>query len=63
MRKIYEPTARTPYARLMSSKFGASNKTKAALKAHLLSLNPFTLKTQLDAKLVHILNNARYTDL
>lgn len=63
VRRIYEPAARTPYARLMTSKFGVNNKTKAALKAHFLTLNPFTLKTQLDAKLAHILNNARYTEL
>lgn len=63
VRRIYEPTARTPYARLMSSPFGVNNKTKAALKAHFLTLNPFTLKAQLDAKLTHILNNARFTHL
>ena len=63
IRRIYEPTARTPYTRLIGSKFGVNNKTKAALKAHFLSLNPFTLKTELDAKLNYILNNARYTEL
>ena len=63
VRRIYEPAARTPYARLMTSQFGVNNKTKAALKAHFLTLNPFTLKTQLDAKLAHILNNARCTEL
>jgi hypothetical protein len=49
--------------RLMGSKFGVNNTTKAALKARFLTLNPFTLKTQLDAKLNYILNNARCTDL
>ena len=63
VRRIYEPVARTPYARLMSSKFGVSGATKASLKAHFLTLNPFTLKSQLDDKLGYILNNARYTDL
>jgi len=63
VRRIYERVARTPYARLMSSKFGVSGSAKAALKAHFLTLNPFTLKTQLDDKLAYILNHARYTDL
>jgi hypothetical protein len=40
-----------------------SSKTKAALKAHFLTLNPFALKLDIDAKLAHILNNARYTEL
>jgi hypothetical protein len=63
VRRIYEPIAQTPYERLMASRYGVSSKTKAALKAHFLSLNPFTLKLDLDAKLAYILNNARCTEL
>ena len=47
----------------MPSKFGLSGSTKAAPKRHFLTLNPFTLKSQLDDKLAHILNNTRYTEL
>ena len=63
VRRIYEPVARTPYERLMTSRYAVSSKTKAALKAHFVSLNPFALKLDLDAKLAYILNNARYTEL
>ena len=63
VRRIYEHVARTPYERLMASRYGVSSKTKAALKAHFLMLNPFELKLDIDAKLARILNNARYTEL
>ena len=62
VRRIYEPIARTPYERLIASRYGVSSRTKAALKAHFLMLNPFALKLDIDAKLAHILNNARYTE-
>ena len=38
VRRIYAPIAPTPCERLMASRFSVSNKTKAALKAHYLTL-------------------------
>ena len=61
-RRIYEPTAQTPYQRILKSK-GVGYNAKRALRLHYQTLNPFDLKQQIDDTLSQIFKLARYADL